>query len=59
MTLASSSGNWELANSLFQNVLVIQSIFCMVLMGMAVYIASTFKLAAYFGFTQISNADTA
>jgi O-antigen/teichoic acid export membrane protein len=58
MTLASSSGNWELANSLFQNILLIQSIFCLVFMGMAVYVASTFKLAVYFGFTQISNADT-
>jgi O-antigen/teichoic acid export membrane protein len=58
MTLASAAGNWELANSLFQNILLIQSIFSVLLMGLAIFVASTFKLGVYFGFTQISNADT-
>ncbi len=58
MTLASSSGNWELANSLFQNVMLIQSIFSGIMLAAAIAVSSSVKLGTYFGFTQISNADT-
>ena len=57
MTVAASAGNWDLVNSLFQNILLIQSIFSALLLAAAIYVASTFKLGAYFGFTQISNYD--
>ena len=59
MTVAASAGDWELANSLFQNVLLIQGIFSGFLMAGAIAVASTLKLGTYFGFTQNSNSDTA
>lgn len=59
MTVAASAGNWELANSLFQNVLLIQGIFSGLLLTGAIVVASTLKLGTYFGFTQNSNSATA
>jgi O-antigen/teichoic acid export membrane protein len=58
MTVAASAGNWELVNSIFQNVLLIQSIFSGLLLAAAIAVASSLKLGNYFGFTQNSNADT-
>ncbi len=58
MTVAASAGNWELVNSLFQNVLLIQGIFSSFVLGGAIAVASTLKLGSYFGFTQTSNSDT-
>ncbi len=58
MTVAASAGNWDLANSLFQNVLLIQSIFSAFILAAAVTVASTVKLGSYFAFRHTSNADT-
>jgi O-antigen/teichoic acid export membrane protein len=58
MTVAASAGNWELANSIFQNVLLTQGIFSGFLLTAAIAIASTLHLGSYFGFTHISNSDT-
>ena len=59
MTVAASAGNWELANSLFQNVLLIQGILSGILIAGAIAVASTLKLGSYFHFTQTNNSDTA
>ena len=59
MTVAASAGNWELANSLFQNVLLIQGILSGLLIAGAIGVASTLKLGSYFHFTQTNNSDTA
>jgi O-antigen/teichoic acid export membrane protein len=58
MTVAASAGNWDLANSIFQNVLVIQAIASGFLMAAAIAIASTLHLAFFLGFTELSNSDT-
>ncbi len=58
MTVAASAGNWELVNSVLQNVLLIQSILSGFLIAGAVGVASTLKLGSYFRFTQTTNSDT-
>jgi O-antigen/teichoic acid export membrane protein len=58
MTVAASAGNWELVNSIFQNVLLIQGIFSGFLVAGAIAIASALNLGSYFGFTQTSNSET-
>ena len=59
MTVASSSGNWELVNSLFQNVLLAQSFLSLLLMAAAVFVVSTFDLQHAFNFQLISGRDIA
>lgn len=58
MTVAASASNWELANNIFQNVLLIQGIFSGFLLAGAIFVASTLKLGSYFAFTQTSNSET-
>jgi O-antigen/teichoic acid export membrane protein len=59
MTVAASADNWDLANGLFQNVLLIQGILSGFLIAGAIGFASTLQLGSYFRFTQTSNSDTA
>src|ERR1700736_2877435 len=58
MTVAASAGDWESANSLFQNVLLIQSILSGLLLAGAIGIASSLKLGSYFHFSQTSDSET-
>jgi O-antigen/teichoic acid export membrane protein len=58
MTVAASAGNWELVNTIFQNVLSVQFIFSALLFAGAIVVTSTLNLGSYFTFTEISNSDT-
>ena len=58
MTVAASAGDWDLANSLFQSVFLIQSILSGFLLVGAIGVASTLRLGSYFRFVQTSDSDT-
>ena len=58
MTVASSAGNWELANSIFQNVFFTQGILSLAVIALASGCVSTIDLQHYFHFTQTSSWDT-
>jgi O-antigen/teichoic acid export membrane protein len=57
MTVASSSGNWELANTLFQNVFLAQGIMTAALLAGAGLVLATTNVEHSFGFKLISDAD--
>ena len=57
-TVAAGAGHWELANSIFQNVLIIQAIVSGVLIAAAIAIASTLNVTSYLGITELSRSAT-
>jgi O-antigen/teichoic acid export membrane protein len=58
MTVASASGNWELVNSLFQNVFLTQGILSVGIITATGTLVSTLNFQQYFHFTRISSSDT-
>ena len=58
MTVASSAGDWELANSLFQNIFLAQGVLTFLVLGLGALLISTVDVQHYLGFQQISPADT-
>jgi O-antigen/teichoic acid export membrane protein len=58
MTVASSAGNWDLVNALFQNVFLAQGVLTLGVLAGAGVLISTVDLQHYFHFKQISAADT-
>ena len=57
MTVASSSGNWELANTLFQNIFLAQGVITALLLAAAGVAVGTTNFEHSFGFKLISDAD--
>jgi O-antigen/teichoic acid export membrane protein len=58
MTVAAAAGNRELVNAIFQNVLFMQGLLSVALLGAAVAVVSVTDLHGDLGFRQISGGDT-
>jgi O-antigen/teichoic acid export membrane protein len=59
MTLAGSAGDWDLVNSVFQNILLAQTALSAVLLATSVAVVATFDLHDHLGFSLISGPDAA
>lgn len=53
MTIATGAGNWDLANTVFQNVMLVQTALTGILLIATMILAQTVNIAALFGFTEI------
>jgi O-antigen/teichoic acid export membrane protein len=57
MTVAASAGNWPLANILFQNVLLAQSILCLLIFGGCVAFVNLTNVSQFFQLTHTTNRE--